>query len=304
MRPFAQRQCLFAAICLCLSALVWRTNGASLPFDVLLGRPTDTSIAVSLLATNDLQIYYELGVQSGIYTNQTATVSTTNSVPLVTTFSGLQPNQKYFYRVRYSTNGIAPFNAGNELDLIFAVRDANPRGALELNPHIPGPLAAIIERGMARSRSARYQSALEFRDDLLIFLREYNPQYRRTKLARTMKRLWAEEIESELRLMEEYVVSEADNADLGVNLIADALGPDAAYQRFHPNPGTRSGESALPPANVRPGTARIQTEPDANAEPQQEAGRARRTTRRVPGGSQAYDDSTTPINEDGDTKRR
>lgn len=136
MRPFAQRQCLFAAICLCLSALVWRTNGASLPFDVLLGRPTDTSIAVSLLATNDLQIYYELGVQSGIYTNQTATVSTTNSVPLVTTFSGLQPNQKYFYRVHYSANGVAPFNVGNE----GTFRTQRARGStfvfdIEADPH-------------------------------------------------------------------------------------------------------------------------------------------------------------------------
>lgn len=214
--------------------------------------------------------------------------------------------------------GVAPFNAGNELDLIFAVRDANPRPATELNPHIPGPLAAIIERAMARSRSARYQSALEFRDDLLIFLREFNAQYRRTKLARTMKRLWATEIETELRLMEEYVISEAVNADLGVNLIADVLGPDAAYQRFHPNPGTRSAESILPQnqPGIDPldaGTSRIDTGPGADK------GRPRRTTKRVEDSAAARDrtplsglidgndvefDERTDVNEDGDTKRR
>jgi hypothetical protein len=91
---------------------------------------------VSLLATKDLHIYFELGSQSGNYTNQTATVSVTNGIPSVTTFSGLQPNQKYFYRLRYSTNGIAPFSAGNEC--VF--RTQRVRGStfvfdVEADPH-------------------------------------------------------------------------------------------------------------------------------------------------------------------------
>src|SRR5690606_3397836 len=88
----------------------------------------------------------------------------------------------------------APFNAPNEIDLIFAVRDAVPTPCRAINPRIPEELAGIIEKAMSRSRSARYQTALEFRDALLCFLRNENPKYRRTKLARFMKHAWGDEI--------------------------------------------------------------------------------------------------------------
>ncbi|UJR80378.1 serine/threonine protein kinase [Sandaracinus amylolyticus] len=135
----------------------------------------------------------------------------------------------------------APFSAPNEIDLIFAVREANPTPAREVNPAVPEALAKIIEKAMARSRSARFQSALEFRNALLTFLRRYNPSYRRNKLAQFMKRVWRDEIERELRAMEDYVVdvSAVAPADLGKNLIAGALGPDAPFSRFSPSP-TRS----------------------------------------------------------------
>jgi serine/threonine-protein kinase len=138
----------------------------------------------------------------------------------------------------------APFTAANEIDLIFAVREANPIPVRELNPDVPEDLGRIIEKSMSRSRSARYQSALEFRNALLTFLRGYNPAYRRNKLAQFMKRVWREEIERELRAMEDYVVdvSDAERADYGKNLIAAALGPDAPFSRFSPSP-TRSNAS-------------------------------------------------------------
>lgn len=132
----------------------------------------------------------------------------------------------------------APFTANNEIDLIFAVRDAAPTPCREIRTDIPEQLGRIIEKAMSRSRSARYQTALEFRDALLRFLRNYNPKYRRTKLSRFMKRVWNEEIERDLRAMEEFIVDGEAPADfdLGKNLIADALGPGAAYSRFSPKP--------------------------------------------------------------------
>jgi serine/threonine-protein kinase len=132
--------------------------------------------------------------------------------------------------------GEAPFTAPNEVDLIFAVREAAPRPIRSVDPTVHPALAAIVERSMSRSRSARYQTALEFRDALLGWLRTFAPHYKRTKLARLMKRLFAREIEHELRAMEQYVVSEAPRGALGENLIADALGPDAAYATFSPSP--------------------------------------------------------------------
>jgi serine/threonine-protein kinase len=139
--------------------------------------------------------------------------------------------------------GAAPFHAANEIDLIFAVRDAAPKPAQEINHHIPDDLAAVIDKSMTRSRSGRYQTAMEFRDALLKFLRRFNPQYRRTKLSRFLKKLWASEIEKELRTLEDVVLDASMPGGLGRNLIADVLGPDAAYSRFTPNPTTRT-ESA------------------------------------------------------------
>src|SRR4029453_8182300 len=52
------------------------------------------------------------------------------------------------------------------------------------------------------------------------------------------KKLWAADIENELRQLEDYVIDLSPTMDLGKNLIADALGPEAAYTHFHPNPGT------------------------------------------------------------------
>lgn len=137
----------------------------------------------------------------------------------------------------------APFTAANEVDLIFAVREANPIPVRELDPEIPAALAKIIEKAMARSRSARFQSGLEFRNALFTFLRSYNPAYRRNKLAQFMKRVWHEEIERELRAMEDYVIDvcEAERFDYGKNLIASALGPDAPFSRFSPNPTRSTG---------------------------------------------------------------
>jgi serine/threonine-protein kinase len=139
--------------------------------------------------------------------------------------------------------GAAPFNAANEIDLIFAVRDAEPKPSGQVNRHIPDELQHVIDKSMTRSRSGRYQTSMEFRDALLGFLRRYNPTYRRTKLARFLKKLWAEEIERELRAMEDFVLDASPSDDLGRNLIADALGPDATYSKFSPNPTTSANDA-------------------------------------------------------------
>lgn len=68
-------------------------------YDLMLGRPTDSSIAVNVLASQNLQVYFQYGVQSGIYTGQTATSSLTNGAPAVLTIGQLQANQRYYYRM-------------------------------------------------------------------------------------------------------------------------------------------------------------------------------------------------------------
>jgi serine/threonine-protein kinase len=127
-----------------------------------------------------------------------------------------------------------PFQAPNEMELILRVRDAAIAPVRELAPAVPGALAAIVEKALARARGARFASGEEMAAALRGFLLAHHPGYGRSTLGRFLRKLFEHDIERELRLLEEYVVGEA-NGDLGVNLLADALGPGAEYRRFTPD---------------------------------------------------------------------
>jgi autotransporter-associated beta strand protein len=66
-----------------------------------LGNPTDTSIAINVVPDANATIYYEYGTASGAYTQQTPPVAALASQPAEVILSGLQPNTRYFYRMRY-----------------------------------------------------------------------------------------------------------------------------------------------------------------------------------------------------------
>ena len=122
---------------------------ADVPFDLILGRPTDTSVVVSLLATNNLAVYLEYGTQSGGYTGQTTTNAATNGVPLELALSGLGKDQQYYYAVRYSTNG-GVFSTGAE----HTFHTQRSRGSrftfdIEADPHYndtPGTVPSVWQQ--------------------------------------------------------------------------------------------------------------------------------------------------------------
>jgi hypothetical protein len=71
----------------------------------LLGRPTDTSISISIVPDAAITLYYEYGTTSGVYTGQTAIGSAAANQPKVMVISCLTANTKYYYRMQYSTDG-------------------------------------------------------------------------------------------------------------------------------------------------------------------------------------------------------
>jgi serine/threonine-protein kinase len=129
-----------------------------------------------------------------------------------------------------------PFTAPGEMELIFAVREARYAPIRDYNPDVPPALCGIVDHALARSRSARFQSAREFGAALREFLSTHYPRYHRNRLAHFLRRTFAPEIENDLRLLEDYVVEGAGTSEreVGVNLIADALGADATFSRFTP----------------------------------------------------------------------
>ena len=135
---------------------------------------------------------------------------------------------------------VPPFLASNEMDLLIKVRDAKYRPISQLVPSTPPELEAICDRCMTRSRAHRYQTAEEVAHTLRSFLQRHKPKYTRSHLGRYVRKKFAQEIERELRMLEEYVLEDHIHGDVGENLIANVLGPKAEYTQFTPRP-TRGG---------------------------------------------------------------
>ena len=80
----------------------------SFPGPELLGRPTDTSIAINVVANAAIQAYFEYGTQSGGENQTSATsgssaspLSAAANLPLVAVISGLAPDTEYYYYMVY-----------------------------------------------------------------------------------------------------------------------------------------------------------------------------------------------------------
>jgi serine/threonine-protein kinase len=141
---------------------------------------------------------------------------------------------------------IPPFTATNEMDLLIKVRDAKYRPVSELAPGIPSELERITDKCLTRSRANRYQTAAEAEVDLRAFLRTLMPNYSRSHLGRFIRKSFAQEIERELRMLEEFVVTDDVSDDVGESLMvrdADFEPPEVPFQ---PKPTSVSIVAASP----------------------------------------------------------
>jgi phosphodiesterase/alkaline phosphatase D-like protein len=115
------------------------TPTATPPFDVILGRPTDHSIAVSVLATNNLEAYCEYTTTPGLYTAKTGL-----------TLTGLEADQQYDYRLRYRLVGETNFSATVE-HTFHTQRAAGSTFmfAIEADPHYQDNDPAVWQLALA-----------------------------------------------------------------------------------------------------------------------------------------------------------
>ncbi len=81
----------------------------------LLGRPTDTSMTINVVASAAIEGYVRYGTQSGTtYPNQTAILSAAANAPLVLVLSGLQSDTHYYYRLVYRQVGTSSWITRDE----------------------------------------------------------------------------------------------------------------------------------------------------------------------------------------------
>jgi serine/threonine-protein kinase len=131
---------------------------------------------------------------------------------------------------------IPPFTATNEMDLLIKVRDAKYRPVSELTPGLPPELEQITDRCLTRSRANRYQTAAEAETDLRVFLKKFMPNYSRSHLGRFIRKMFATEIERELRMLEEYVMTDEPSDDVGESLMLKDDDFEPPEVPFHPKP--------------------------------------------------------------------
>jgi hypothetical protein len=79
--------------------------GFSQTYTEILGRPTNTSITVSVLFNQKVDLYIEYGTTSGIYSYSTTPIVNTINTPDEIDLVNLISNTKYYYRTRYRING-------------------------------------------------------------------------------------------------------------------------------------------------------------------------------------------------------
>jgi PKD repeat protein len=69
--------------------------------NIVLGRPTDTSIAAGVLTEPGTDVYVEYGAAPGRYQDTTQTSTVPARGPAVVEITGLKPDTRYFYRARF-----------------------------------------------------------------------------------------------------------------------------------------------------------------------------------------------------------
>lgn len=110
--------------------------------NVILGRPTDDSIAVHVQAPEGTEIFAEYGDSPGVYTGRTATARTSVDNLIELSVEGLQSNTRYFYRVNYRRPAAADNVTGQE----YTFHTHRPAGSTfsfgvqgDSHPERPGP---------------------------------------------------------------------------------------------------------------------------------------------------------------------
>ena len=82
--------------------------------NLVLGRPTDTTITFNVLADTNLVAYFEYGTQSTVYASQTPATNLIANQPLEVDLTGLRTDTRYYYRLNYKLAGDPSYQTSPE----------------------------------------------------------------------------------------------------------------------------------------------------------------------------------------------
>ena len=113
-KPITRRSVIAASLAgLAANSLIAKAFGLDAGLsNVILGRPTDSSIAISVLATEAQSAYVEYGVTKNSLNKKTSIFNLDPSTPQVIEITGLKANTKNYYRLRYKKSTETTFATG------------------------------------------------------------------------------------------------------------------------------------------------------------------------------------------------
>ena len=126
--------------------------------NVILGRPTDSSVTMSVMFDEAAEFRIRTGLQPGIYTLSTQVLQYDGTTPLEILRDSLKPDTRYYYRLEYRPrSSLQPFNSGNERTFVTQRRKGSTFNfVVEADPHldtntIPASLQLSLRHMLTKS---------------------------------------------------------------------------------------------------------------------------------------------------------
>lgn len=150
------------------AVLLTGTCRVAAAIDALLGRPTERSVALSLLATEAGEAAVEWGLSTGGYSARSPVVHLSAGVPAVLVMEPLQSDVEYRYRVLVRPVGAEEFATAVEAG--FATQRASNRTfsfAVEADPHAQDNEPAVWSLALANIGADRPDFLLDLGDTFM-----------------------------------------------------------------------------------------------------------------------------------------
>jgi hypothetical protein len=106
------------------------------PGTIILGRPTDKSVTANILTDGNMNIYFEYGTKSSVYTNHTDIIQCIDKKPVEVVIDNLEPDTQYYYRMLYIKPGGNNYTAGEEYNFHTQRSISAFSFVVEADPHL------------------------------------------------------------------------------------------------------------------------------------------------------------------------
>lgn len=137
--------------------------------DIILGRPTDRSVTLSVLAYQDMEGYVQYGTQPGVYTARTPSRLFASGQPAEVIVDALRAGTQYTYRLTYRATGSGPFTSTAESG--FATQRAKGSTftfAVQADSHLDSNTNLdVYARTLANERSDRPDFVIDLGDTFM-----------------------------------------------------------------------------------------------------------------------------------------